>query len=552
MGTKADNEFPTRVAAFFFLDIVGLSRKTLTTDKQVKKIRVLTESIEQCEAFRKALDKVRLILPTGDGLAIDFGDQFQSAFELAIQLESKLKSYNAEQKESEKIYVRIGIHMGSVLELKDIRNNLNVWGEGIITARRIMDLGDENHILLSEMMAEGIRSVSEKHKKAIHKLGNFAIKHGETISVYSAYTDQYGNPNPPLGESSELTLVNDFRNGIATESFVTVWADRDIKEKEILENLVRSVEDTRRIDQSYLYWESSAARRWKRICEDPSYVLHQISKNLVKRDIKDMLGSVIEDTGNRVFDFVNLGTGGGQKDIIILENLLDAAQGQRMRYIPLDKSYSMMSDAINDVLKFFSAQSGRANWEVTAILGDILAIERYKSIIYKGNNPKLYGLLGSTIGNFNETQVLSRLVNIMQDSDVLMLGADLIGGRNDKELGLGYDIDAVRELIIHPIIEHLSTLDRNLADSFRDATIHTDILPFVSKVPNSKTVQVYLLDKRGNKYYHFFSTKYDLPSLKGYLTKTVGFRIIKTYTWIDQKTKKERYAKFLLRKKSHY
>lgn len=551
MCTKADNEFRPRMAAFFFVDIVGLSRKTLTTDKQVKKINVLTDSITQCEAFQKDLDKIRLILPTGDGLAIDFGDQFQNAFELAIQLQPKLKSYNAKQKDSEKIHARIGLHIGSVLELKDIRNNPNVWGEGIITARRIMDLGDENHILLSEIMANEVKRVSGKYRRAIHELGDFAIKHGETISVYSAYTEQYGNQNPPLGESSELTLVNDFRNGIATESFVTMWADRDIKEKEILENLVRSVEDTRRIDQSYLYWEASAARRWQRICEDPSYVLHQISKNLVKRDIKDMLGSVIEDTGNRVFDFVNLGTGGGQKDIIILENLLDAAQGQRMRYIPLDKSYSMMSDAINNVYKFFSAQSGRANWEVTAILGDILTIERYKPIIYKGNNPKLYGLLGSTIGNFNETQVLSRLVNIMQDSDVLMLGADLIGGRNDKELGLGYDIDAVRDLMIFPIIEHLATHDQNLAESFREAKIHTEIRSGVSKVPNSKTVQVCLLDNRENKYYHFFSTKYDLPSLKGYLTKTIGFRIIKTYTWIDQKTKKERYAKFLLRKKSH-
>lgn len=552
MGTKADNEFPSRVAAFFFLDIVGLSRKTLPIDKQAKKIRVLTESLGQCEAFRKALDKGQLILPTGDGFAIDFGDQIVSPFELAIQLESKLKSYNAKQEESEKIHVRIGLHLGSVLEVKDIRKNLNVWGEGIITARRIMDLGDEDHILLSESMAKNLKSLSERYSEAIHKLGNFAIKHGETITVYSAYTDQYGNKNSPRGESSELTLVNDFRNGIATESFATVWVDRNIKEKEILENLVRSVENTRRIDQSYLYWEASAASRWRDLCEDPSYTLYQISKKLILRDITDMLRRITEDTENSVFDFVNLGTGGGEKDTIILSKLLDAAQGKRMRYIPLDKSYSMLSDAINYVLQFFGSQSGRANWEVIAILGDILAIERYKPIIYKGYNPKLYGLLGSFIGNFNETQVLSRIVNIMQDSDVLMMGADLIGGRDDKELGLGYDIEAVRQLTIHPIIEHLATLDRNLADSFRDATIHIDIQSFVSKVPNSKTVQVWLLDKKGNKYYHAFSTKYNLPSLKDYLTKTMGFRIIKTYTWIDKKTKKERYAKFLLRKKKHY
>lgn len=541
----------SRVAAFFYLDIVGLSRKTLGgTQAQAEKIRVLTELMSQCNAFKRTLERERLILPTGDGYAIDFGDDIEDPYDLAVQLHGKLESYNSKQKDSERIHVRIGLHVGTILELTDIKGHLNVWGQGIINARRVMDLGDENHILLTKGIADELKSINASYNRAIRKVGKFTIKHGERISVYSAVAEEYGNPNPPHGKDSELTLVNDYQKGIVAESFVTLWVDRDIKERELLEKLVRSVEETHRIDQSYLYWEASAAYRWRKVCEDPAYTLHQVSKSLVGRKIKDMIKTIVKDTNHRVFDFVNLGTGGGRKDNIIIESLLEAGRGKRMRYIPMDKSYSMLSDAIAWVLPLITERSARTNWEVIAILGDILKIERYKPIIYRGENPKLYGLLGSMIGNFDEIRVLSRIKSIMQDNDILMMGADLIGGRSDEELKIGYDTKSVRELMIYPIIEHIAARNPALVEAFKRVSVHSEIRSYGLRVPNSKRVQVFLLDdKTGNTYYHFFSTKYDLKSLSTFLKKNMGFRIIKTYTSTDDHTNKKRYVKFLLRKK---
>lgn len=545
MQTGHDDEIIPRTAAFFFVDIVGLTRKELGgTDKQVEKIKLLINSIAQCEAFQKCPEKT--ILPTGDGLAIDFGDQFERSFQLAIQLHAKLRAHNAKSQERERVHVRIGLHSGSVIDLKDIGGRINVWGDGIVTARRIMDLGNEDHILMSEYMAEQIRHTSSEYKDVIHPLGTFFIKHGEKITVFSAYADKYGNRSNPFPESSELTRVKDFPNGFGTESLATVWVDRQIKEKELLDTLIRSVLNTRTIDQSYMYWEASAASRWRRLCEDRNYTLYDMSLNLIRRDIANIVKKLTQVSSMRPFDFVNLGTGGGQKDTIILEHLLRGANGEKVRYIPLDKSYSMLSDAINVVLQYLGSRSG-VHCEVIAILGDILTLERYSPLIYRGRNLKFYGLLGNLLGNFAESRLLGRILNVMRDDDFLMIDADLIGGRKDRELDFGYTIGAVKELMVHPVIEHLASYPE-VVSNFRNAKISTKVVSNISEVSKSKTVQVVLTDKDDNKYLHAFSTKYDFESLKNYLAKTMGLRIVWTSTYIHNKTKKARYAAFVVRK----
>ena len=50
--------------------------------------------------------------------------------------------------------VRIGLTYGPVFIVNDINNNQNVWGPGIILARRVMDIGDNFNILLADRLAE--------------------------------------------------------------------------------------------------------------------------------------------------------------------------------------------------------------------------------------------------------------------------------------------------------------------------------------------------------------------------------------------------------------
>ena len=181
---------------FFFIDIVGLSNPSLSVKKQIDKIEILNKLIGLCDVFAKAKEK-KIVLPTGDGMAIGFFMNPESSLQLAIQLHSKLSIYNRGKSDGEILGVRIGLGSGPVFIVNDINGNQNVWGPGIILARRVMDIGDNLHILVSSNMAESLIALKDEYKTMLKPIGDYQIKHGQTLHIYSAYSQQFGNSEPP-------------------------------------------------------------------------------------------------------------------------------------------------------------------------------------------------------------------------------------------------------------------------------------------------------------------------------------------------------------------
>lgn len=182
---------------FFFIDIVSLSDPSLSIKKQREKIEILNKMIGSCDAyFRTPRDK-KIILPTGDGMAIGFLLNPELPFQLSIQLHRKLRTYNRGKSLEELIGVRIGLSSGPVFVVNDINDRQNVWGPGIILARRVMDIGDNYHILLAERIAEELIALKDEYRTAIKPVVDYQIKHGQTIKLYSAFSKEFGNPKPP-------------------------------------------------------------------------------------------------------------------------------------------------------------------------------------------------------------------------------------------------------------------------------------------------------------------------------------------------------------------
>jgi hypothetical protein len=184
-------------AAFFFVDIVGLSNPILSTETQRTKIKVLNEIIYGCKTFCERSKDSILILPTGDGMLICFKSGLEEPLKLAIEFHEKLENYNKNATGVERIETRIGCNIGHVFVVKDIYDNINLWGPGAILARRIMDLGDKNHILLSSDLVNDLIELSQDYKKILYPLQNFGIKHDEDLLAYSAFGDGFGNSTMP-------------------------------------------------------------------------------------------------------------------------------------------------------------------------------------------------------------------------------------------------------------------------------------------------------------------------------------------------------------------
>jgi hypothetical protein len=193
------SQFPEDLiyAAFFFIDIVGLSNPVLSTETQRTKVRILNESIYDCQSFREYPKENVLILPTGDGMLICFKNGLEEPIKLAKEFHEKLAKYNQQVSSVEKIETRIGCNIGHVFVVKDIYGNINLWGPGAILARRVMDLGNSGHILLSDEYANDLMEISDDYNKILNPLQNFGIKHGDTLLIYSAFGNGFGNSSTP-------------------------------------------------------------------------------------------------------------------------------------------------------------------------------------------------------------------------------------------------------------------------------------------------------------------------------------------------------------------
>ena len=97
-------------AAFFFIDIVGLSNPVLSTETQRTKIKILNETIYDCKTFQDCSKDEIMILPTGDGMLIGFKNGLEQPLNLSIEFHKKIRDYNESATRLEKIETRIGCH----------------------------------------------------------------------------------------------------------------------------------------------------------------------------------------------------------------------------------------------------------------------------------------------------------------------------------------------------------------------------------------------------------------------------------------------------------
>jgi len=80
-------------------------------------------------------------------------------------------------------------------------------GPGIILASRMMDAGDSSRILIAEMLAETLFSLKGEYRQIIRLISDkWKIKHGQTIKLYTAYSDDFGNP-----QTTSKAFINKYR-----------------------------------------------------------------------------------------------------------------------------------------------------------------------------------------------------------------------------------------------------------------------------------------------------------------------------------------------------
>src|SRR3989454_10917056 len=161
----------TLVCSVLFLDIVEYSKKPVSDQLQLKQEfnRVLTKSLEQVPA------RDRIILDTGDGAAVTFMGDPEDALFAAMEMRDSAGA----------VAVRLGVNLGPVRLVKDLNAQMNIIGDGINVAQRVMSFARPGQLLVSRSFYEVVSRLSRDYASLFSDLGTRTDKHVREHEVYA-------------------------------------------------------------------------------------------------------------------------------------------------------------------------------------------------------------------------------------------------------------------------------------------------------------------------------------------------------------------------------
>ena len=162
----------TLVCSVLFLDIVEYSKKPVAEQLELKQAfnRALATALEQVP------QRDRIILDTGDGAAVTFMGDPEDALFSALAVRNMA---------SDGMPVRLGVNLGPVRLVKDLNGQMNIIGDGINVAQRVMSFADPGQLLVSRSFYEVVSCLSRDYMNLFRHEGSRTDKHVREHEVYS-------------------------------------------------------------------------------------------------------------------------------------------------------------------------------------------------------------------------------------------------------------------------------------------------------------------------------------------------------------------------------
>jgi class 3 adenylate cyclase len=159
----------TLVCSVLFLDIVEYTRKPVSEQLLLKQ----AFNQELGRALEGVPSRDRIILDTGDGAAVTFMGDPEDALFAAMTMRDM------------KVPVRLGVNLGPVRLVKDLNGQVNIIGDGINVAQRVMSFSTPGQLLVSRSFYEVVSCLSRDYANLFHHEGSRTDKHVREHDVYS-------------------------------------------------------------------------------------------------------------------------------------------------------------------------------------------------------------------------------------------------------------------------------------------------------------------------------------------------------------------------------
>ncbi len=189
------------LACIAFIDLVAWSAQSV--DEQVGIKGHLNELLVR--VLRGLPREHYLAMCTGDGAALCFLGDPEEALNAMVLLRDLIN-----QLPGPGLMLRIGMHLGPVRVVSDLNNRVNVLGDGVNVAQRVMSFAQARELLVSGALHDCVAPISEQRAGQFRFLGQRQDKHGRVHDLYAVLAEgevRSGRPGSPADPLMPRTLT---------------------------------------------------------------------------------------------------------------------------------------------------------------------------------------------------------------------------------------------------------------------------------------------------------------------------------------------------------
>ena len=178
----------TLICCVLFLDIADYSKTSVSEQHELKQ----GFNLVLAKALEAVATRDRVVLDTGDGAAVAFLGDPEDALFVALAIRDHIN-----------VPIRMGINLGPIRLVRDINEQVNIIGDGINVAQRVMSFSEPGQLLVSRSFYEVASRLSNDYANLFTHEGSRADKHVREHEVYSVITDFRGERGTVQNETSK-------------------------------------------------------------------------------------------------------------------------------------------------------------------------------------------------------------------------------------------------------------------------------------------------------------------------------------------------------------
>jgi serine/threonine protein kinase len=171
-----------------FIEIGGNCSPSTSDHRNL--LELLQELVRRSVEFKKAYAKKQVIaLAASDAMALVFFNNPERAIRCAVEISRSARKIAS-------LHLRMGLHSGPAYQVADRNCTDRVADSGINVAQRVMDCGEDGHILVSNFTAELLQGL-RPWNGFLQDLGEVDLKQGSKLHLFNFWDGEAGDSKPP-------------------------------------------------------------------------------------------------------------------------------------------------------------------------------------------------------------------------------------------------------------------------------------------------------------------------------------------------------------------